>query len=63
MTPGSLPVPTRRMFYLLAAPLPLLAAGLFWFPLVIAAISADLFLLLLAILDVRHALRTYRLSF
>lgn len=63
MTPGSLPVPTRRMFYLLAAPLPLLAAGLFWFPLVIAAISADLFLLLLAFLDVRHALRTYRLSF
>jgi uncharacterized protein (DUF58 family) len=58
-----IPVPTRRFFYLFIFLLPLFVAGLFFFPLIIAAVSLDLFILLLAFMDYRLAVKTYNLSF
>ena len=43
--------------------LPLFVAGLFFFPFIIAAVSLDLFILLLAFMDYRLAVKTYNLSF
>ena len=43
--------------------LPLFVAGLFFFPFIIAAVSLDLFILFLAFMDYRLAVRTYNLSF
>ena len=43
--------------------LPVFAAGLFFFPLLIAAVVLDLFILLLAVMDYGQAARTDILSF
>jgi uncharacterized protein (DUF58 family) len=59
----TLPSPTRRLFYLLALPLPLLVVGLFFFPLIVVVIAADIFILLVAWVDYRHTLRVFKLSF
>ncbi len=58
-----IPVPTRRFFYGFIFLLPLFVAGLFFFPFMIAAVSLDMFILLLAFMDYRWAARTYNLSF
>jgi uncharacterized protein (DUF58 family) len=58
-----IPVPTRRFFYGFIFLLPLFVAGLFFFPFMIAALSLDMFILLLAFMDYRWAVRTYNLSF
>jgi uncharacterized protein (DUF58 family) len=58
-----IPVPTRRFFYGFIFLLPLFVAGLFFFPFMIAAVSVDMFILLLAFMDYRWAARTYNLSF
>ena len=57
------PVPTKTLLFLLCFPLPLLAAGLFFYPFILLAIAGDLFILLLAVIDYRQAVRTFQLSF
>jgi uncharacterized protein (DUF58 family) len=58
-----IPVPTRRFFYWFFFLLFLFVPGLFFFPFMIAAVSLDMFILLLAIMDYRLAARAYNLSF
>lgn len=57
------PVPTRGFFYTLLIPLPLIIAGLFFYPFIIVGISLDLFVFLLAFLDYRQTRRTCSVSF
>jgi uncharacterized protein (DUF58 family) len=58
-----IPVPTGKLFRVLILLLPLFAAGLFFFPLLIAAVVLDLFILFLAVLDYGQAARADFLSF
>ena len=63
MSQSSFPVPTRRLFYWLCAPLPLLVVGMFFEPLAMMAIAVDIVILLLAFIDFRNTRRAYRLTF
>ena len=57
------PVPTRRLFRIFLAILPVLVIGLFVFPFLIAALTMDLLILLVVYVDYRQSVKANRFSF